>query len=138
MTGTDDCKGGCVAKKNKAPLKSQAQGHMERLEELDEGHPLREKPRGARGEHLPHDSDAEKRDFSAAERRRAAREGASLPDGSFPVYNQDDLDNAVHLAGHAKDPRTARRHISARARALGLKDPYGKESMNTGPHGMRD
>jgi hypothetical protein len=69
----------------------------------------------------------EKRDFTADERREAARSGAAMPSGAFPIYNQEDLDNAVHLAGHAHDPGEAKRHIAARARELGLKNPYGKK-----------
>jgi hypothetical protein len=63
-----------------------------------------------------------KRDFSAGERRSAADSGAAMPDGSFPIKNAGDLDNAIHLAGHAKDPGAARAHIKRRASALGLSD----------------
>ena len=73
-----------------------------------------------------------KRDFSAAERREAARTGAAMADGSFPVYDADDLSNAVGLAGHAKDPDAARAHIRSRARELNLPDPYGSEKGMAG------
>jgi hypothetical protein len=63
-----------------------------------------------------------KRDFSAAERDSAADSGAAMSDGSFPVKTAGDLDNAIHLAGHAKDPVAARAHIKRRAAALGLSD----------------
>ena len=61
-----------------------------------------------------------KRDFSAKERKTDARSGAAMPDGSFPIEDAGDLANAMRLAGHAKDPSAARRHIKARAKALGL------------------
>jgi hypothetical protein len=61
-----------------------------------------------------------KRDFNARERQSAASSGAAMPDGSFPIKNGDDLGNAIHLAGHAKDPGAARAHIKRRAAALGM------------------
>jgi hypothetical protein len=66
--------------------------------------------------------DVAKRDFSAAERRSAADTGAAMSDGSFPIKTREDLKNAIHLAGHAKDPGKARAHIKARAAALGASD----------------
>jgi HK97 family phage prohead protease len=63
---------------------------------------------------------AEKRDFSASERKDDAKSGAAMKDGSFPIENGKDLENAIHLAGHAKDPAAARAHIKRRAAALGL------------------
>lgn len=68
-----------------------------------------------------------KRDFSAKERKKDAKSGAAMPDGSFPIENAKDLANARKLVGHAKDPAAARRHIEARAKALGLSK--GDESM---------
>lgn len=61
-----------------------------------------------------------KRDFSARQRRKAAKSGAAMENESFPIYNAQDLKNAIHLVGNAKDPAAARRHIISRARALGL------------------
>lgn len=58
--------------------------------------------------------------FSASARRAAAQGGAALPDGSFPIYNAEDLKNARSLVHHAKDPARAQAHIDARAAALGL------------------
>jgi hypothetical protein len=66
--------------------------------------------------------DVAKRDFSAAERRSAADSGAAMSDGSFPIKTREDLKNAIHLAGHAKDPGKARAHIKARAAAIGASD----------------
>lgn len=64
--------------------------------------------------------DVVKRDFTAADRKRMAGEGKAMPDGSFPIANEEDLHNAVRLAGHAKNPAAAKKHIIERARAMGL------------------
>lgn len=63
-----------------------------------------------------------KRDFSASDRKRLASEGKAMPDGSFPISNEQDLHNAIRLAGHAKNPAAAKKHIIARARAMGMSD----------------
>jgi hypothetical protein len=63
-----------------------------------------------------------KRQFTAAARRRAADDGAALPDGSFPIRTRADLLNAIKAHGRAADQGAARRHIIKRARALGLTD----------------
>lgn len=59
-------------------------------------------------------------DLSAAGRRRHAKRGEALPDGSFPIANREDLRKAIKLAGHAKNPAKARAFIKRRARSLGL------------------
>jgi hypothetical protein len=61
-----------------------------------------------------------KRDFDAKQRRDAARSGAAMPDGSFPIENASDLHNAMRAVGRAKDPAKAKAHIRSRAQALGL------------------
>lgn len=59
-------------------------------------------------------------DFSAAQRKVAARKGQALPDGSFPIRNRADLANAIRAVGRAdaSDRAKVRRHIVKRARAL--------------------
>lgn len=64
--------------------------------------------------------DIAKREFTAAQRRKDAKSGAAMKDGSFPIQNGEDLENAIRLAGKAKDPEAARAHIKRRAAALGL------------------
>lgn len=67
--------------------------------------------------------DAEEfRDFSAEERRRLAKEGKALPDGSFPIVNKGDLTNAIKAIGRAGNRAAAMKHIKKRARALGATD----------------
>lgn len=61
-------------------------------------------------------------EFSADDRRMMAKQGKAMPDGSFPIRNKEDLADAIHLAGHAKNPAAARRHIIRRAIALGARN----------------
>ncbi len=76
-----------------------------------------------------------KRDFTAQQRQDAAASGAALPDGSFPIKNRGDLENAIHAIGRAKDPAKAKAHIIARAKALGatsaLPDGWVKKGIET-------
>jgi len=60
------------------------------------------------------------RDFSTDERKKLARSGAAMPDGSYPIKSEQDLKNAIHAYGRAKNPAAVKRHIIKRARALGL------------------
>jgi hypothetical protein len=60
-------------------------------------------------------------EFSAEERRTLAKQGRAMPDGSFPIRNRSDLENAIGLAGNAKNPAAARRFIIRRAIALGAR-----------------
>lgn len=74
-----------------------------------------------------------KRDFSAEERRRLAREGLALPDGSYPIVTVEDLKNAIRAYGRAGNKAEVKRWIIRRARALGRTDllpDEWKESMN--------
>ncbi len=60
-------------------------------------------------------------DFTSSQRNRLAKTGAAMPDGSFPIRNGEDLDNAIKAVGRASDPAAAKRHIIKRARALQMK-----------------
>ena len=68
------------------------------------------------------ESEVTKRDFTAAEREKAAKEGTAMKDGSFPIENKDDLANAIKAYGRAKNKAAAKRHIIRRAKALGATD----------------
>jgi len=68
------------------------------------------------------DGSVEKREFSDTERKELADKGHALPDGSFPIVNREDLENAVHAYGRAKDKEAAQKHIISRARALKATD----------------
>jgi hypothetical protein len=62
------------------------------------------------------------RTFNSDERKAAAKSGAAMPDGSFPIENKKDLENAIRLAGHSTNPAAAKSHIKKRAKALGCTD----------------
>lgn len=62
------------------------------------------------------------RDYSDEERKRLADEGKALPDGSFPIADEEDLRNAIQAIGRASDPEKARAHIKKRARELDKED----------------
>jgi hypothetical protein len=91
------------------------------------------------------EGDAEKRapywkaDFTAEQRSQLADSGAAMPDGSFPIRNKADLENALHAQGRAKDVEAARRHIKSRAKALGLEsmlpDSFGGAQKSANPNG---
>ena len=70
------------------------------------------------------EADTEKRDVNTAERRSLASDGNALPDGSYPIKNTGDLENAAVLArsGHG-DVAAARRLIARRAGELGVANP---------------
>jgi hypothetical protein len=57
---------------------------------------------------------------TAKSRAKAKAAGHAMPDGSFPIENGADLDRAIKLAGKAKDPVAARKHIMAQAKRLKL------------------
>lgn len=74
----------------------------------------------------------EKREFDEKERQQAADSGAAMPDGSYPIKDVKDLENAIQALGRAKNPGKAKAHIKARAKALGatdkLPDSWSKQS----------
>ena len=69
----------------------------------------------------------EKRDYNAKQRRQLAGRGQAMPDGSYPIANEQDLKNAIQSFGRAKNPTAVKRHIITRARALGLTDLLPEE-----------
>lgn len=62
----------------------------------------------------------QKRQVSAEEREELAKRGAAMPDGSYPIASEQDLRNAIHAFGRAKNKEAVRQHIIKRAKALGL------------------
>jgi hypothetical protein len=62
------------------------------------------------------------REFNTEQRKKLASKGQAMPDGSYPIANEEDLRNAIQAIGRAKDPAAVKRHIRKRARALGLTD----------------
>ena len=57
-------------------------------------------------------------DLDTKERRKLAEEGKALPDGSFPIRNREDLQDAIQSYGRAKDKDEATRSIKRLAREL--------------------
>jgi hypothetical protein len=60
--------------------------------------------------------------YSQDDRDEMAAKGQALPDGSYPIKDEDDLENAVMAYGRAKDKKSARAHIEKRAEELGRMD----------------
>lgn len=71
---------------------------------------------------FPEEETEEKRQYSQAQRDEMAKNGQAMPDGSFPIADRADLENAIRAIGRAKDEAAAKRHIMKRARALGATD----------------
>lgn len=63
-----------------------------------------------------------KRDYSDDERQQMAKDGQAMPDGSFPIKDKSDLENAIQAYGRASNKMQAKSHIEARAHALGADD----------------
>jgi hypothetical protein len=72
------------------------------------------------------------RDYSAAERKEMADDGRALPDGSYPIADEHDLNSAAILArsGHG-DVTAAKKHIGKRAKELGVKNPLDDKADDT-------
>ena len=68
-----------------------------------------------------------KKDYSSEQRRNMSRMGTAMPDGSFPIANRADLQNAIQSVGRAKNYDSAKRHIVRRARALNAMDMLPEE-----------
>ena len=59
--------------------------------------------------------------YSADDRKQMASKGHAMPDGSYPIADAEDLDNAIHAVGRGgADHDSIRKHIITRAAALGL------------------
>ncbi len=62
--------------------------------------------------------------WNAQKRRDAAKRGDALPDGSFPIVDQEDIENAAGLVGNSNHPKaTVVAHIKKQAKKHGLKLP---------------
>ena len=59
--------------------------------------------------------------YKQADRDQMAKSGQAMPDGSYPIADEEDLDNAIHAVGRGgADHDSIRAHIIKRAKALGL------------------
>lgn len=68
-----------------------------------------------------------KRAYSQDERNKMADSGEALPDGSYPIADEDDLENAIQAYGRAKDKPKAKAHITKRAKDMGREDMIPEE-----------
>lgn len=71
-----------------------------------------------------------KRAYNEESRMEMAEEGMALPDGSYPIKDEADLQNAIQAFGRAKDKEAAKRHIMKRASDLGKEDMIPENWMN--------
>lgn len=62
------------------------------------------------------------KDFSTAKRKTLAKKKHALPDGSYPIENVADLENAIQSFGRAKNKPIVKNWIVKRAKALGATD----------------
>ena len=60
--------------------------------------------------------------YSDEERDEMAKGGMALPDGSYPIKDEEDLKNAIMAIGRAKDPEEAKMHCMKRAKELDKED----------------
>lgn len=62
--------------------------------------------------------------YNADQRKEMAANGEAMSDGSYPIKDAEDLNNAIHAVGHGRNnSHTAiRAHIKRRAKALSLTD----------------
>jgi len=63
-----------------------------------------------------------KRAYSDDDREKMAEDGLALPDGSYPIKDEDDLRNAIQAFGRAKDKDKAKAHIMKRAADLSMEE----------------
>lgn len=77
------------------------------------------------------------RKFSSDQRSSLASEGKALPDGSYPIPDEDALRRAAILArsGHG-DVAAAKRLIAKRARELGVPNPLSEDTKKDAPEGV--
>jgi hypothetical protein len=86
-----------------------------------DGSPVAPKPDANPDQH-PIPASAVFGDKSEDKRKKLAKKGFALPDGSFPIESESDLKNAINAYGRAKNKELAKKHIIKRAKALNRKD----------------
>ena len=60
--------------------------------------------------------------FTQEQREKLADQGRVMPDGSYPIRNRSDLENAIKAIGQSNDYDKTKRWIIKRAGQLKLKD----------------
>jgi hypothetical protein len=51
-----------------------------------------------------------------------AKGGMAMPDGSYPIKDEEDLKNAIMAVGRASNPDEVKMHCQKRAKELGKED----------------
>lgn len=64
--------------------------------------------------------------FGTSKRKKLAKTGAAMKDGSYPIQNGKDLDNAYKDYNRTGKSSAVKSHIQKRAKALGVSDPFGE------------
>ena len=67
--------------------------------------------------------------YTPEQREMMAEDGMALPDGSYPIKDGEDLQNAIQAYGRAKDKEAAKAHIMKRARDLGMMELIPEQWM---------
>ena len=73
------------------------------------------------------DETLQERTFTAQERAAMAKQGQAMPDGSYPIANGQDLQNAINAIGRAADQAAVKRHIIKRAKAMNMMNMLPKD-----------
>ena len=62
--------------------------------------------------------------YNTDDRKEMAGNGEAMSDGSYPIKDSQDLENAIHAVGRGRNNshNAIRRHIMTRAKALGMED----------------
>ncbi|HEY8976303.1 MAG TPA: hypothetical protein VIN75_18960 [Burkholderiaceae bacterium] len=85
-----------------------------------------------------HEAAVRKAKYNTDDRKRMSGNGQAMDDGSYPIADEEDLDNAIHAVGRGSGGHDAiRRHIISRAKSLGasskIPDNWGSDgSLKTG------
>lgn len=88
-----------------------------------EGNELTHPDSGEQGERRYWETPEYRAKYSDKDREKMAKSGEAMPDGSYPIADGEDLDNAIHAVGRGgADHDAIRKHIIGRAKALGQSD----------------
>jgi uncharacterized membrane protein YkoI len=60
--------------------------------------------------------------YGDEERMEMAKGGMAMPDGSYPIKDEEDLKNAIMAVGRASNPDEVKMHCQKRAKELGKED----------------
>lgn len=75
-----------------------------------------------------------RKNYSTDERKKMAAKGHAMPDGSYPIADEEDLHNAIKLAGNGSASKSAiKAHIKKRANAMGKTDALPDDWKDSAP-----